>query len=134
MVINTFLPTLIMLVAYIRMGYILYRSEFASKDKRQAQVNMFETCVIMMIMFTLSSLNTCIAMMLFAVGYYQTPSSDYYNISIILLVFNHCINPFIYSLRYKEFQTQFNNLFCRGSKKLSSVSHTSSTSKTEIKQ
>ena len=133
MVINTFLPTLIMLVAYIRMGYILYRSEFASKDKRQAQVNMFETCVIMMIMFTLSSLNTCIAMMLFAVGYYKTPSSDYYNISIILLVFNHCINPFIYSLRYKEFQTQFNNLFCRGSKKLSNVSHTSATSMTEIK-
>ena len=133
MVINTFFPTVVMFIAYSRMGYILYRSEFASKDKKQAQVNMFETCVLMMIMFTLSSLNTCISMMLFAVGYYPTLGSDYYNVSLMLLVLNHGVNPLIYSLRYKEFQAQFKHLFCTNSKNSSSESGSIATSMEEAK-
>ena len=45
-VVNTLLPTVVMGSAYARMGYMLYHSEFASKDKKQAQINMFETCLL----------------------------------------------------------------------------------------
>ena len=132
-VVNTLLPTVVMGSAYARMGYMLYHSEFASKDKKQAQINMFETCLLMMIMFTLSSLNTCISLLLFTAGYFKDLSSDYYTISIILLVSNHCINPFIYSLRYKEFQHQLKCLVCLAQVPLNPArTSTNNTSTTQI--
>ena len=115
-VLNVLLPTTIMVVAYTRMGLTLYRSEFSSKDKHQAQINLFQTCVIMMVMFTLSGSNICIAIMLFAVGFYKDMSGSHYTISVILMVFNQCINPYIYCLRYKEFQLQLKQMFCSNEK------------------
>ena len=110
-VLNVLLPTTVMIFAYIRMGLSLYRSEFFSKTKQQAQINLFQTCVIMMLMFTLSGSNICIAIMLFAVGVYKDLSGNHYTISVILMVFNQCINPYIYCIRYKEFQLQMKKLF-----------------------
>ena len=109
---NVLFPSAIMCVAYIRMGLTLYRSEFSSKDKHQAQVNLFQTCVLMVVMYTLSGLNVCIAIMLFSVGYYKDAGGYHYTISFIVVVFNQCINPFIYCIRYKEFQHQMKKLFC----------------------
>ena len=103
-----------MVFAYGRMGYTLYSSKFASKEKEKAQMNLFQTCVLMMIMFTLSALNLCISILLFITGYYENLGSTYYTVSMILLVFNQCINPFIYSLRYVEFQDQLKRLVCPG--------------------
>ena len=117
-VVNVVFPTMLMLFAYIRMGLTLYRSEFSSKDKQQAQMNLFQTCVIMMLMFTLSGSNICIAILLFVVGVYQDLSGDHYTISIVLMVLNQCINPYIYSIRYREFQHQMKHLFCSKSKQL----------------
>ena len=111
MVFSVILPTVVMAFAYIRMGLTLYRSEFASKAKDQAQINLFQTCVIMMVMFTLSGTNICIAVMLFAVGFYKDLNGSHYTISVILAVFNQCINPYIYCVRYKEFQIQMKQLF-----------------------
>ena len=100
------IPTCVMLFAYIRMGLTLYRSEFSSKDKTQAQTNLFQTCFTMMMMFSLSGLNLCIACLLFAIGYYKSLDGYYYTISILVMVLNQCVNPFVYCIRYKEFQLQ----------------------------
>ena len=107
---NVLLPTIVMVFCYIRMGISLYRSEFASKAKRHAQINLFQTCVIMMMTFTLSGTNICIYLILFVLGYYKGMSGDYYTISILLMLFNQCINPYIYCIRYKEFQAQLGKL------------------------
>ena len=110
MVFSVFLPTVVMAFAYIRMGLTLYRSEFASKSKQQAQINLFQTCVIMMVLFTLSGFNISVAVILFTVGVYKNLNGSHYTISVMLMIFNQCINPYIYCIRYKEFQNQMKKL------------------------
>ena len=41
-VFDVLLPSTIMVVAYTKMGFTLYRSEFTSNDKKTAQSNLFQ--------------------------------------------------------------------------------------------
>ena len=41
-ILDVLLPSTIMVVAYTKMGFTLYRSEFTSNDKKTAQSNLFQ--------------------------------------------------------------------------------------------
>ena len=113
MVVNVFFPATVMIYAYIKMGLSLGQSQFASIKIRQAQVNLFQTCVILMLVFVLTGVNLCTAIFLYYVGVYPDVSNDQYHISVVLVVFNSCVNPYIYCVRYKEFQDQLKYLIFR---------------------
>ena len=104
------IPTVIVLFAYIRMGLTLSQSEFASKDKSKAQVNLLQTCFVVTLMFSVSGLNLCISLVLFMVGFYDNLGGHYYTISILVMMLNQCLNPFVYCVRYKEFMQQLKHL------------------------
>ena len=79
----------------------------ASDDNlRKAQVNLLQTCVILMLMFVLCWLWLAIMFMLYTIGYFKTLYTDYYHAANTLLVLNSCLNPYVYSIRYEEFRQQ----------------------------
>ena len=50
---------------------------------------------------------------MFNVGYPADFTSDFYHFSVILCYVNCCINPFIYAIKYEQFQQAAKRLFCR---------------------
>ena len=42
-------------------------------------------------------------------------SFHFYRMAMLVVMLNSCLNPYIYSIRYKEYQTQFKTLFCKRS-------------------
>lgn len=116
-VVDCLIPAVIMLCAYVRMGMALRKSSELSNAKpdghnkapakaRQAEVNIYQTCFMLMIVFVLCWLNNCIGVTLFVIGYFSHMNTSYHNISTALIVFNSCLNPYVYVVRYTEFQQQ----------------------------
>ena len=66
-----------------------------------------------MVVFTFSGLNLCVPLVLFVIGYYKDLSGYYYLSSVLVMLLNQSVNPYIYCIRYKEFQIQMKMLFCR---------------------
>ena len=123
-IIDCGIPAIIMVFAYIKMGLVLRGSRLnktISSDKthqqtdtiRQAEVNIYQTCVMLMIVFVLCWSNNCIGVALFMIGYLPHMNTTYHNVSVVLILMNSCINPYIYALRYKEFQQRIRTLVCQ---------------------
>lgn len=79
----------------------------SSVDKlRVAQINIFQTCVIMVVFFLVSWLSSKSALFLFSIGYYKSLAGNHYTLGNFAILANSCVNPFIYALRYDEFKQQ----------------------------
>ena len=119
-VVDCGIPTVIMTYAYIRMGLTLRssRSQTANKESKitsndklkKAEVNLFQTCLMLMVLFVLCWSNNCFAVSLYMIGVLPNLGGTYYHISVMLIVFNSCLNPYVYTLRYKQFQQQIRKL------------------------
>ena len=90
-------------------------SAVAEKLKK-AEVNLYQTCLILMLLFVICWSNNIIAVGLFLSGVLPDYSGSYYQTSVVLVVLNSCVNPYVYAIRYKEFQDQFKKLLGFGSK------------------
>ena len=124
------IPCLIMVICYSRMLYALNLSSKLIKAStpnsaenksssvhklRLAQANIFQTCLIMMVVFLSCWLTIESAVILFIFKTYANLSNNHYAIGRLLAVFNSCVNPYIYAMRYTDFKVQLKKLFGIGS-------------------
>lgn len=104
------IPSTVMIFAYVKMGLFLASSQFSSKGHRIAQKNLFQTCLILMLVFVATGFNHCVSLVMYYIGYYPDSSNDQYQISAALVILNSCINPYVYCIRYRDFQQQVKHL------------------------
>ena len=126
-VIAIVIPCLIMVVCYTRMLLALKSSAKLLKTSnadfncnsqnitnvdnlRIAQANIFQTCLIMMVVFLSCWLTIESAVILFIFKTYLNLSNNHYAIGRLLAVFNSCVNPYIYAIRYTDFKVQLKKL------------------------
>ena len=113
-----FIPGGVMVISYISIGLSLRKSQvFQNSDSstqsdklHKAQMNLLQTCVILMVMFVLCWTNHVIRIILISGGYFMHLRTSYYPSTALLIVINSCLNPFVYCVRYKEFQGQVKRL------------------------
>ena len=86
-----------------------------SHASRIAQVNLFETCLIVCVLFFVCWVTVQAAILLYMLDIYPDLSGDHYTSGRLLILFNSCVNPYVYSLRYREFKVQLRILLGCGS-------------------
>ena len=111
------IPATVMMYSYISIGLSLSKSQQFGKDQsnaklqvtsnklKKAQINLLQTCVLLMILFVLCWMCVTINFMLFTfeiLNLYGT----FYHVGMFFVILNSCLNPLIYSARYSEFQNQ----------------------------
>ena len=127
-VMDIIIPTCIMTYAYVKMGLALRKSRAFSagpdgkmsavaEKLKKAEVNLYQTCLCLMLLFVVCWSNNVIAVGLFVSGIIPNFSGTYYQTSVVFIILNACVNPYVYAIRYKEFQDQAKKLLGFGSKK-----------------
>ena len=125
LVLTVGIPISTMSYCYIRMFLALNESKkrFHSSKKdtselssaghklRLAQINIFQTCLLMTVLFLLSWLTAKSAQFLYAVGIYKTLGGNHFALGNLAVVINSGVNPFVYVLRYDDFKQQLKKLF-----------------------
>lgn len=116
------IPLTTMSYCYVKMFLALSESKmrFHSSTKgsssssehkiRLAQSNIFQTCLIMTVLFLVSWLSAKSAQLLYSIGIYESLSGNHYTLGNLAIVANSCVNPYIYVLRYEDFQHQLREL------------------------
>ena len=107
------IPAAIMFYAYgaifltLRKSMSFQKSDVSGPNEklRQAENNLLQTCVILMLLFVLCWLQMAVVFMLFTIGYMEL-YTDYFHIANVCLTLNLCLNPFVYCARYQEFKDQ----------------------------
>ena len=122
-IISTCMPVGVMVVCYLRMIRALYRSSKTFKSTpgqansiklHAAQINLFQTCLLMLIVFLTCWLTSQSAVLLYILDKYSSLSNDHYSIGRLMVLINSVINPYIWAIRYDEFQNQLIHLFRLG--------------------
>lgn len=72
-----------------------------------AKKNVIKTALLVFGCFVMCSTCNQIFITLFFVGYPTNWNSDFYHFTVFATFSNCCLNPFIYALKYKEFQIGF---------------------------
>ena len=114
--VNFLIPGIMMVVLHIKMGISILRSQRQRKqmtlrDIQQdklvdAHKNIFKTCILLVGLYCSCWIVNGIHMMLYlskVVPY----SAETFHMCAILLVLNSVVNPFIYTIKYDEFQKHF---------------------------
>ena len=117
--VGCFIPGGVMIVSYVLIWFSLKRSQtFQNSDStnsstklRMAQMNLLQTCVILVVMFVLCWINHAIRFILINGNYFLHLRTTYYPSTLFFIILNSCLNPFVYCVRYKEFQNQVRQLF-----------------------
>ena len=119
---NFVVPGGIMLILYTHMGVVIWRGAklqkqmIVSNSKNdtlgKAQMNIFFTCVILLCLYVTCWLWNELHTILY-IGEVIEFSEPLYHVSAIFILFNSVINPFIYTIRYTEFQMHIRLLFCK---------------------
>ena len=111
-----FVPLLVMIVCYSRMIYVLRSQIIGSKNESDtanknrdrvmlaAQANILKTMVLVAITFVLCWGPNQIAYLLYNVGVKINPYTWYYQLTKVLMNVNCCINPIIYTWKYRDFK------------------------------
>lgn len=117
---NFLIPAITMLGLYVKMGVYIWKSRQQQNHMTQtntkqgtlinAQRNIFYTCVILLCLYFSCWLVMELNTMLY-ISHAIYFSEPMYHISSNLIVFNSAVNPFIYTIRYKEFQQHVKRLF-----------------------
>jgi len=125
LVLAAIFPAAIMLFCYTSIGISLARNKFEAhtsqnsttgKTKKslikKAQVNILQTCITLMVVFILCWVFNMVILGMYIAGNIASLQTDLYHISVALVICNSCINPFVYTLRYREFKFHLKKLFC----------------------
>lgn len=119
------IPLSTMIYCYIKMFVVLNESKkrfhssaiddgnVSSSDRkiRHAQINIFQTCLIMVILFLVSWMSSKSALFLYSIGFYKTLSGNHYTLGNLAVTANSCVNPYVYALRYDDFKYQLMYIF-----------------------
>ena len=120
------IPLVVSVACYTRMLLVLRQSERKSKllvdfqsqsihKLRLAQLNVFKTCLMVLISFVICNMTLQSAVFLFIFGYYKTLSSNHFTFGYLLVLLNSCLNPFIYATLYTDDKQQVHKLIGRAS-------------------
>ena len=123
---STAIPLVVSVACYTRMLLVLRQSERQSKlmvdfqsqsihKLRLAQLNVFKTCLVVLISFIICNMTLQSAVFLFIFGYYKTLSSNHFTFGYLLVLLNSCLNPFIYATLYTDAKQQVHKLIGRAS-------------------
>ena len=115
------IPISVMVVCYTRMIYALYKSSrslgtsnSANSDKlRLAQQNIFQTCLIMIVVFLVCWITFEVAGVMYILKIYKNLTGTHFTIGTLLTILNSGINPYIYVFRYEDFKIQLRKLVSR---------------------
>lgn len=110
------IPSTIMITCYTRMFLLLNNSRqmFNSKESfsetsehklRLAQMNIFKTCVIIVIVYIASFSTGQSAKLLFLLGYYKQIGT-HGHMGNVFMTFNSFINPVVYAMQYHDFKVR----------------------------
>ena len=77
-----------------------------------ARNNVIKTLLIVAFFFFICFLGTEIFYLLFNLGFDVNYNGGYYKFTVIMIFLNCTINPFIYLLKYKDFQRALMKQFC----------------------
>ena len=106
------IPLIIMIYCYSRVIWTLTRridSRLGMDDSfRMARKNTIKTCLWISIIFVLCWTSTHVYYILYTVGY---ESQIFFTFSVLSAFANGTVNPFIYLVKYKDFQVALRKLF-----------------------
>ena len=115
------IPLIVIIICYTRMisalrgsskAFGIQKSDLSTSvpqavhKLRLAQVNIFQTCLIMVVVFLGCWSTVESAILMYVLGMYQNLGNNHYAIGKLLSVTNSCINPYIYAIRYDDFKKQ----------------------------
>ncbi|XP_071798676.1 histamine H2 receptor-like [Asterias amurensis] len=124
--IEYFIPLVIMTFCYVRIAMYLKRKattvqpglEPNNQDVNsmsgsliRARRNTLKTLFIVFVTYTICWTPNQLAFFMYNFGLYLDLQGDFYFISVVLIQLNSCINPIIYSFKYKKFQRGVRVLF-----------------------
>ena len=129
---NVLLPTTIMIGCYVHMGFSIRKSAtkfdnistntstktICEKNHRQqtmraAQRNVLQTGLLLVVMYIICWSYVTLILALIVHKVLNNFSSIQWNVALAIVLSNSCINPFIYSFRYHEFQKAFKYFILR---------------------
>ena len=116
------LPIIVFVVCYARM-FMEMRNQVhpqgstvvphASVQKARARRNILKTLLVVVIGYLLCNSFNQVSFLAFNFGAPLDFSSHFYNFTVIAMLANCCINPFLYAMQYHTFQDELRKLFCR---------------------
>ena len=122
-VLSIVIPIIIMGYCYLRMflalnsslsmgaSSSLEKNDSATVHKsRLAQLNIFQTCLTVTVVFLLCWATNETCMMAFILDIYKNFAGTHCSVGRILTGVNSCLNPYIYALRYTDFKHQLQKL------------------------
>ena len=118
-------PTFISVICYWMMFRVLNKAVHLSEGQSQSnnihkirlvQMNIFKTCLVVVIVFVICWSIPETAMFFFSIGIYTNLNNYHFYIGRLAVILNSTLNPYIYAIRYDDFKDQINVLI--GRKKL----------------
>jgi hypothetical protein len=110
------LPMAIMAYCYTKIAFTLRArvqpASQAGNTMSRARRNIIKTLVIVCICFVLCWTWNEVLYILFFLGYPVNFGSSFYHFTVVAVFCNSCINPFIYIIKYEQFQVGFKRLVC----------------------
>ena len=122
-----FIPLGIMIYCYGRMVYTVYKHLMSFKASKEAeadnnvireermvraQANLLQTLLLVSVSFVICWGPNQIYYFLYNVGLRIDPYTWHFQLTVVLMNINCCINPFLYTWKYREFQLYLKQMFC----------------------
>ena len=82
----------------------------SSHKLRLAQVNIFKTCVVIVIVYMSAWITLQSGLLLYLTGIYDN-LENHHSTGIVMVNFNSCVNPFIYAMTYDDFKNRVRHIF-----------------------
>ena len=106
--ITFFTPLIILIYCYGRIVWVLTRrmdSKLSSAGSIDTfHLNTIKTLLLVALCFVICWSNNQIFYLMYNLGYDSDFKSTYYNFTVLMVFLNSTINPFIYLIKYKDFQ------------------------------
>ena len=114
--VSIILPLLIMGVCYSCIAVSLRKSANFTKNPQQkkdnkmrsAEIRIIQSTVILSVIYLFCY--TYCAVVQYGNMFFRVPIYPHYHIAQALVLLNSCINPFVYCLRYDDFQNRFKQI------------------------
>ena len=136
-----FLPLIMLAYLYGRMIWVIRRqarvhpgatgSGGGDSRMNRAQRNLMKTVALVTAFFVVCWSCNQFFFLLAKSGYSVDWSGTFYHFSVIMVFLNCCVNPFVYILKYKDFQDVLKRSFCPKRQQVQDVTATNAGSSTQ---
>ena len=114
------IPVLILFYCYGRILWIITKRIDSNFNRNVTQTDMFQAArnqtikllVIVALFFVICWSNNQVYYLMYNLGYGIDWNGTYYQFTVLMVFLNCTINPFIYIVKYKDYQEALRNLLC----------------------